>query len=67
MCAQMMINGGIVMLGDQCDEDSAETSITISYEIGKDEAAPMAKSFTDNGGEILNPVSMQFWGQGERV
>ncbi|CBN76982.1 glyoxalase family protein [Ectocarpus siliculosus] len=63
MCAQMKINGGIIMVADQCDEDSAEAAMTISYEIGKDEAAPLAKSFTDNGGEVLQPVSMQFWGQ----
>ncbi|CAM9720687.1 unnamed protein product [Ectocarpus sp. 6 AP-2014] len=65
MCAEMKINGGIIMLGDHCGEDASKTeaSMTISYEVGKDEAGPLAKSFKDNGGEVLEEVSMQFWGQ----
>ena len=49
MCAEMKINGGIIMLGDHCGEDASKTeaSMTISYEVGKDEAAPLAKSFKD--------------------
>ncbi|CAN0578931.1 unnamed protein product, partial [Ectocarpus sp. 12 AP-2014] len=65
MCAEMKINGGIIMLGDHCGEDASKTeaSMTISHEVGKDEAGPLAKSFKDNGGEVLEEVSMQFWGQ----
>ncbi|CAN0506602.1 unnamed protein product, partial [Ectocarpus sp. 12 AP-2014] len=65
MCAEMKINGGIIMLGDHCSKDASKTeaSMTISHEVGKDEAGPLAKSFKDNGGEVLEEVSMQFWGQ----
>lgn len=67
MCAEMLVNGGIIMLGDHCgkDADKTNTTATISHEVGKDEAGPLAKSFADNGGEIMEEPSMQFWGQGE--
>lgn len=67
MCAEMAINGGIIMLGDLCGPDASKTdaTATISYEVGKDEAVPLAKSFAENGGEVMEEPSMQFWGQGE--
>lgn len=69
MCAEMAVNGGIIMLADHCgqDADKAQPTVTISHEVGTGEAAPLAKAFADNGGEILQDVSMQFWGQGDGV
>lgn len=63
MCAEMTLNGGIIMLGDHCGQDADKTtaSMCISHEVGKDEAAPLSKSFTANGGEIMEAPSMQFW------
>lgn len=67
MCAEMIINGGIIMLGDHCgpDSDKTEATATVSYEAGKDEAVPLSKSFAAAGGEVMEEPSMQFWGQGE--
>lgn len=55
------------MLGDHCGPDAAnkDATLTISHEVGKDEAVPLAKSFAANGGEMMEEPSMQFWGQGE--
>lgn len=66
MCAEMIINGGIIMLGDHCGPDAEKTdaTATVSYEVGKDKAVPLAKSFAQAGGEMMEEPSMQFWGQG---
>ncbi|CAM9669072.1 unnamed protein product [Scytosiphon promiscuus] len=65
MCAEMKMNGGAIMVGDHCgpDADKTEAVVTVSYEVGKDKAAPIAEAFKANGGEIVSEVSMQFWGQ----
>ena len=67
MCAEMVINGGIIMLGDHCgpDADKTDATATVSYEVGKDEAVPLSKAFAAAGGEVMEEPSMQFWGQGE--
>lgn len=69
MCAEMKINGGVIMVGDHYgpDADKTEPAVTVAYEVGKDQAAPVAQAFKANGGEILVEMSMQFWGQGERL
>lgn len=69
MCAEMTVNGGIIMIGDHCGADAGkqEPSVTVSYEVGTGEAAPLAKAFQSHGGEIMEEPTMQFWGQGERA
>ena len=67
MCAEMKINGGIIMLGDHCGEDAGkkEASVTVSYEVAAGKAAPLSKAFQANGGEVIEEPTMKFWGQGE--
>lgn len=69
MCAEMKINGGLIMLGDHCgpDADKTEATVTVSYEVGKDQAVPITEAFKANGGEIVQKASMQFWGQGKKI
>lgn len=68
MCAEMKLNGGLMMIGDYCGGDAHKTepSVTVSYEVAPGEAAPLAKAFKANGGDIVDEPSMQFWGQGEK-
>lgn len=67
MCAEVKLNGGVVMLGDGCtgeeDRDSAH-SVTISFEVPTGRAIPTAQAFEANGGKIEQTPGMQFWGQG---
>lgn len=66
MCAEMIFNGGNIMVGDHCGEDVDRTdaAITISHEVAPGRAEDVAKAFDNEGGNIVDPPSMQFWGQG---
>lgn len=65
LCAEMKINGGLIMIGDHiCTTDKQESSLVISYEVATGKAMPLAKAFQGNGGAVVQEPSMQFWGQG---
>lgn len=67
MCAELKINGGLIMIGDHCcgkEPGKHDASVTVFYEVAAGQAVPLAQAFEDNGGEIEELPAMKFWGQG---
>lgn len=69
MCAELKVNGGLIMVGDHCGHEAGKegSSVTISYEVEEGRAGPLSKSFEAAGGEIMQEPTMAFWGQGEEM
>ncbi|CAM9483888.1 unnamed protein product [Choristocarpus tenellus] len=63
MCQELILNGGgLIMVGDHFDDsEGAVVNIILGLEHGQ--AAKVAKEFEVNGGEIVDPPSLKFWGQ----
>ncbi|CAN0125187.1 unnamed protein product, partial [Discosporangium mesarthrocarpum] len=65
MCATLELNdGGIVMVSDKFSaSEGTDIDVNIALLLEPQQAAPTAKRFEVNGGEIVNPPTFQFWGQ----